>query len=134
MWRLACLILLIAACKPNLAHAQDAPVDAKRIEGAWLGEWSSYRGSGRLEFQIDSVSSTGVAGRVNSQAQECTIGWTPLSATIAGEEIRGSYTIGAPCGRVQVTFPLPRGNVIEGKWTSEARGWGTFRLTKQQSR
>lgn len=134
MKRLVCVILLVLAAPIAFAQGQRPNVDANVIIGTWVGDWSSFRSGGRLEFEIGSFDGERVTGRVNSQANECTVGWTALSGKLVGEEVHGTYTIGRPCSLVQVVFPIPRGNVIEGKWTSEFPGYGTFRLTKKELR
>ena len=133
MTRLICFILLAVAAEIAMAQGQGSTADSN-IVGTWVGEWSSFRSGGRFEFDIGSFDGERIAGRVNSDAQACTVGWTVLSGKVVGNEIHGTYTIGRPCSRVDVVFPVPKGNVIQGKWTSEYPGYGTFRLTKQELR
>lgn len=126
-----CLLLLMLVGHFAFAQQQVGASQPTSLIGTWIGQWSSTRGRGRLEFQIDSFDGEHMSGRVNSEAQACTIGWTPLSGSRVGDEIHASYTIGPPCKKVEVVFSIPKGNVIEGKWTSEFPGWGTFRLAWQ---
>jgi hypothetical protein len=130
MSRLFALLVLVIASEVAFAQAPEGDT-AANIVGTWIGEWSSFRSGGRYEFEITSFDGKRIAGRVNSEAQACTVGWVPLSGTVVGEEIRGTYTIGRPCGKVDVVFPLPKGHLIEGKWTSEYPGYGTFYLKKR---
>ena len=134
MARLACFILLVLAGKIAFAQGQALTAEGNNVIGTWVGEWSSSRSGGRLEFEINAFDGERMTGRVNSEAQACTVGWTALSGKVVGDEIHGTYTIGRPCSRVEVVFPVPRGAVIEGKWTSEYPGHGPFRLTKRVSR
>ena len=134
MRTLLCAVLLAIAGGVAFAQGAKSDADAQNIIGTWIGDWSSFRSGGRFEFEISSFDGQRMTGRVNSEAQACTVGWTALSGKVVGDEIRGTYTIGPPCSRVDVVFPLPKGNVIEGKWTSEYPGYGTFRLTKQESK
>jgi len=129
-----CFVLFALAGQGTFAQAPKPTPDASNLVGQWVGEWSSVRSGGRFEFDIVSLDGERMTGRVNSEAQECTIGWTPLSGKLVGDDIRGTYTIGRPCGRVDIVFPFPRGDVIEGKWNSEYPGYGTFRLMKQRSK
>ena len=132
MKRLVCLAFLALVGQVALAQTQDAAVDAKNIIGTWIGDWSSYRSGGRFEFAIAAFDGENLTGRVNSEAQACTVGWTALSGALVGDEIHGTYTIGRPCSRVQVVFPFPKEKMIEGRWTSEA-GYGTFRLLRKDA-
>ena len=129
-----CFVLFALGGPITFAQTSKPSPDASNLVGSWIGEWSSVRSGGRFEFDIASFDGERMTGRVNSEAQACTIGWTPLSGKLVGDEIRGTYTIGRPCGRVEIIFPFPRGEVIEGKWTSEYPGNGTFRLVKQRSK
>lgn len=130
------LFFVLLAIGGEIAFAQAPTMSAgeSNIIGSWIGEWSSFRSGGRFEFEITSLDGQRMSGRVNSEAQACTVGWTALSGKVVGDEIRGTYTIGQPCGRVDVVFALPKANIIEGKWTSQYPGYGTFRLTKQASK
>jgi hypothetical protein len=128
-----CFAFLALVGQVAIAQAQGAAVDARKIIGTWVGEWSSNRSSGRLEFEIAALDDASLTGRVNSQAYACNVGWTALSGKLINDEIHGTYTIGRPCSRVQVVFPFPKGNLIEGRWTSESPSYGTFRLTKKDS-
>jgi hypothetical protein len=132
--RLVCFIMLALAGEIAFAQGQGFTADGNNIIGTWVGEWSSSRSGGRLECEIGSFDGERMTGKVNSEAHACTVGWTALSDKVVGDEIHGTYTIGGPCSRVGVVFPIPTGNVIEGKWTSEYPGYGTFRLTKQVAR
>ena len=132
MKKIVCLAFLALAGQVALAQTQGDAADAKNIIGTWVGDWSSSRSGGRFEFEITAFDGESLTGRVNSEAQACTVGWTVLSGKMIGEEIQGTYTIGKPCSRVQVVFPFPKGNAIEGRWTSEA-GYGTFRLARKNA-
>lgn len=131
MRTLLCVVLLAMAGEIAFVQGAKADAEVNNIIGTWVGEWSSSRSGGRFEFEISSFDGQRMTGRVNSEAQACTVGWTALSGKVVGDEIHGTYTIGAPCSRVEVVFPVPKSKVIEGKWTSEYPGYGTFRLTKQ---
>jgi hypothetical protein len=130
--RIICIAVLAIVGQLAFAQTQGDAADAKDIIGNWVGDWSSSRSGGRFEFEIGAFDGDSLTGRVNSEAQACTVGWTDLSGKRMGEEIHGTYTIGKPCSRVQVVFPFPKGNVIEGRWTSEA-GYGTFRLARKNA-
>lgn len=123
--------MLAIAAEAALAQAQTPNVNENHLIGSWVGEWLSARSGGRFEFEINTFDGQRMSGRVNSEAQACTVGWVALSGTVVGNDMRGTYTIGRPCNRVDIVFPLPAGNVIEGKWTSQYPGYGTFRLVKQ---
>ena len=133
MKRLLCFAILALAGQVALAQTQSAAYAAKSIIGTWIGDWSSSRSGGRFEFEITAFDGESLTGRVSSEAQACTVGWTALSGRLVGDEIQGTYTIGRPCSRVQVVFPFPKGNVIEGRWTSEYPGRGTFRLVRRDT-
>ena len=132
MIRLVCLAILALVVEVTLAQTQGAAYDAKSIIGTWVGDWSSSRSGGRFEFEIVAFDGASLTGRVNSEAQACTVGWTTLSGELVGDEIHGTYTIGRPCSRVHVVFALPKGNRIEGRWTSEA-GYGAFHLVRNDA-
>jgi hypothetical protein len=131
--RLVCFAVLALVGQLALAQTQGATHDAKNLIGTWVGDWSSSRSGGRFEFEITAFDGESMTGRVNSEAQACTIGWTALSGRLVADEIHGTYTIGRPCSRVQVVFPFPKGNVIEGTWKSEYPGYGTFRLVRKDA-
>jgi hypothetical protein len=131
---LLCGLLLAISGEATFAQGVKADAETHNMIGTWIGQWSSLRSGGRFEFEISFFDGQQMTGRVNSEAQSCTIGWTALSGRVVGDEIRGTYTIGPPCSRVDVVFRIPTVNVIEGKWTSQYPGYGTFRLTKQGSR
>ena len=132
MIRLACFAILALVGQATIAQTQGAAYDAKNIIGTWVGDWTSSRSGGRFEFEIAAFDGATLTGRVNSEAQACTVGWTALSGALVGDEIHGTYTIGRPCSRVQVVFPFPKEKMIEGRWTSEA-GYGTFRLLRKDA-
>ena len=131
MRKVLSVFLLAIAAELAIAQAPTPNVNDNHLIGSWVGEWSSVRSGGRFEFEINSFDGQRMSGRVNSEAQACTVGWTALSSTVVGKEMRGTYTIGRPCGRIDIVFPLPTGDVMEGKWTSQYPGYGTFRLVKQ---
>jgi hypothetical protein len=131
--RLMCFAFLTLIGQITFAQTQSSVYDANAIVGTWVGDWSSNRPGGRFEFEITAFDGVNLIGQVNSEAQACTIGWTALSGKLIGDEIHGTYTIGRPCSRVQVVFPFPKANVIEGRWTSEYPGYGTFRLTRKSA-
>ena len=128
-----CLAVFALAGQSAFAQTPKPGHDASNLVGSWIGEWSTVRSGGRLEFDIASFDGERMTGRFNSEARPttCSIGWTPLTGKLVGSEIHGTYTIGPPCGRVDIIFPFPRGDVIEGRWTSEYPGYGPLRLTKQ---
>jgi hypothetical protein len=128
-----CIALLTLIGQITFAQTQGTVYDAKAIVGTWVGDWSSNRPGGRFEFEITGFDGVNLIGRVNSEAQACTIGWTALSGKLVGDEIHGTYTIGRPCNQVQVVFLFPKANVIEGTWTSEYPGYGTFRLARESA-
>lgn len=132
MKRFLSFMTVAVICQIAFAEEQTS-AEPNNLVGTWDGQWSSFRGGGRLEFEIVAYDGERMAGRVNSQAQECTVGWTALSGNRVGEQIHGTYTIGRPCAKVQIVFPIPKANVIEGTWTSEYPGSGTLRLTKKIS-
>ena len=101
------------------------------LVGTWTGRWVSVRGGGAYEFDIQRFDGERLIGRVNSEAQDCTVGWTGLSGKRVGEEIHATYVLGGRCRQVDVVFPIPKGDVIEGRWSSQYPGYGTFRLTKK---
>ncbi len=133
MTRLMCFAFLTMLGQITFAQTQGPVYDAKVIVGTWVGDWSTNRPGGRFEFEITAFDGVNLIGRVNSEAQACTIGWTALSGKLVGDEIHGTYTIGRPCSQVRVVFPFPKANVIEGQWTSEYPGHGTFRLARKDA-
>lgn len=125
-----CLSLPIG---PACAQQTAPPPAPDNLTGTWVGRWVSARGyGGAYEFDIQRFDSDRVIGRVNSEAQDCTVGWTALSGSRVGDEIRATYTLGGRCRQVDVVFAIPKGDVIEGRWASQYPGHGTFRLTKKK--
>ena len=83
MIRLVCFAILALVGQVTLAQTQGAAY-AKNIIGTWVGDWSSSRYGGRFEFEIATFDGASLTGRVNSEAQGCTVGWTALSGELVG--------------------------------------------------
>jgi hypothetical protein len=125
--RLVCFAFLALVGQVTPAQTQGAAVDAKNIIGTWVGDWSSYRSGGRLEFEITAFDGASLTGGLTLRHKPATLDGPGFPGRWSATRSMAHNTIGRPCSQVQVVFPFPKGNVIEGSWTSEYPGYGTFR-------
>ena len=127
-------IAAVLVAIPLLVRAQESP-SAPSV-GTWVGDWYGARqGSGGAMEMVVDVKGDKVSGQVRSTGSSgCSLEWVKLAGVVKDAKVFGDYNLGGRCGKVDITYSIDEGGkVMTGSWSSQYPGYGTFRLTKQQT-